>query len=54
MKTKRIFKKALAIELISRGHELLKVEPHNRIKGFFVYTFLLSDELIDDIWSITQ
>lgn len=52
--TKRIFKKALAMKLIERGHELVKVEPNSQIKGFFVYTFVYSDRIIEDIWALTS
>jgi hypothetical protein len=54
MKTKRIFSKSLSMQLISKGHELIKVEPNNKIEGFLVYSFVLSDQLINDIWSINN
>lgn len=52
MKTKRIFKKSLAMQLISKGHEITKVEPHNRIKGHLVYSFILTDDFLGDLHSL--
>jgi hypothetical protein len=39
MKVRRIFKKSLAVELMSMGHNLINLEPNYKHKKFVVYVF---------------
>lgn len=46
MRKKRIFKKALMIELMKRGCNLVEVEKNNRNKDLVVYVFEKNERLL--------
>ncbi|MFJ7682617.1 hypothetical protein [Peribacillus butanolivorans] len=39
MNKKRIFKRAIAMKLVEKGHRILKIEQNKRAFGFMVYVF---------------
>ncbi|HDR7612516.1 TPA: hypothetical protein QCX47_004189 [Bacillus mycoides] len=45
MHKKRIFKKTLAIELMKRGCNLVKVEPNKHNESLEVYSFEMNERL---------
>ncbi|MBV7509623.1 hypothetical protein KW850_31370 [Bacillus sp. sid0103] len=49
MRTKRIFKKTLAINLMQNGCELVKVEPNKHNPSLQVYHFELNEKLKDSL-----
>lgn len=52
MRTKKIFKRSLAIELMRRGNTLLSIERNQSNPGESVHFFKDSLKLRDDIHSI--
>lgn len=54
MSKKRIFKKFLAIELISLGHRLVKVEKNKFNDNYLVYVFESSTNFYEDLCKLTN
>ncbi|HID0816102.1 DUF5659 domain-containing protein [Clostridium botulinum] len=54
MKVKKIFTKKVAYELIQKGHNLVDMEDNLKHKGFKVYVFEETQELLKDLTQITK
>ncbi|EJV49976.1 MULTISPECIES: hypothetical protein [Bacillus] len=54
MKYKDIYAKWLATELIKRGHELEKVVPNPERSKFYIFVFVNTEALIEDLVEITK
>ncbi|NMM65472.1 hypothetical protein HBE96_23115 [Clostridium sp. P21] len=55
METKKIFKRAIALELIaSKKHNFLYTEPNRNKTGFSVFIFEKTPELLTDLTKLTQ
>lgn len=55
MKVKKIFKRSIALELISsRKHNFLYTEPNREKLGFSVFIFEETEELLNDLTVITH
>ncbi|MCM3673195.1 hypothetical protein M3699_04710 [Peribacillus simplex] len=50
LKMKRVFKRALAMELVERGHRVLKIEDNKINSGYMVYVFENSFALVEDMY----
>ncbi|MED0667746.1 hypothetical protein P4T04_15585 [Bacillus badius] len=48
-KTKRVFKRSLAIQLMKMGCSLVKVEPNKHNKNLEVYSFEVNEKLKDSL-----
>ena len=54
MKYYNIYKKSLAVELITLGFELIEVKPNLKSKGFYKYIFKDSIELREALAKLTN
>ena len=54
MKHYNIYKKSLAVELITLGFELVEVKPNLKSKGFYKYVFKDSIELREALAKLTS
>ncbi|HII4500022.1 TPA: DUF5659 domain-containing protein [Clostridium perfringens] len=54
MQTKVIFSKRIALELISRGYNLLYTEPNRAKKWLVVFVFEETDELLEELTNLTK
>lgn len=54
MKTKLIFNKQVADELIERKHILLDVIPNKNYVGLWVFIFPATERLFNDLTKITE
>ncbi|WP_204245990.1 hypothetical protein [Clostridium botulinum] len=54
MKIKKIFKREIALQLISMGHQLIYTEPNRQIKNFVVFCFEEDNKLLDDLTKLTH
>lgn len=52
-KTKRIFSRKVALELIQRGFMLERTEPNKNIPGLVTYLFLETPEFLESLTNIT-
>lgn len=52
-KTKRIFSRKVALELIKRGFMLERTEPNKNIPGLVTYLFLETPEFLETLTNIT-
>lgn len=52
-KTKRIFSRKVALELIQRGFMLERTEPNKNIKGLVTYLFVETPEFLEALTDIT-
>ncbi|WP_165970982.1 hypothetical protein [Peribacillus frigoritolerans] len=50
MKIKRVFKRSLAMELVGRGHKIIRIEENKHKSNFLVYLFEDSFTLAEDIY----
>ncbi|WP_409069897.1 hypothetical protein ACFLKB_12035 [Clostridium sp. FAM 1755] len=54
MKIKKIFKREIALNLISNGHKLIYTEPNRNIHIFSVFCFEETTELLKDLTELTK
>ncbi|GEM_PF-3240603 len=55
MKVKKIFKRSIALELMSsKRHNFLYTEPNREKQGFSVFIFEETEELLNDLTIITH
>ncbi len=54
MKIKKIFKREIALQLISMGHQLIYTEPNRQIKNFVVFCFEEDNKLLNDLTKLTH
>lgn len=54
MKTKLIFKKWVAKELMNQGNFVIDVIPNHKVEGLKVWVFELTDKLSNDLTIATQ
>lgn len=54
MKIKKIFKREIALELVSLGHQLIYTEPNRNRRDFSVFCFVETDELLEDLTKLTR
>jgi len=54
MVTKKIFKKDIAIELITKGNTMLYTEPNLKKSWLLVFNFLETEKLLTDFTEINN
>ena len=54
MVTKKIFKKDIAIELITKGNTMLYTEPNLKKSWLLVFNFLETEKLLTDFTEINK
>lgn len=54
MEIKKIFKREIALELITKGHKLIYTEPNRNKRDFSVFCFEETDELLEDLTKLTK
>lgn len=54
MEIKKIFKRSIALDLISKGHKLMYTEPNSDVPRFSVFCFIKTSELLEDLTKLTK
>ncbi|AJD26103.1 hypothetical protein G8E05_10720 [Clostridium botulinum] len=54
MKIKKIFKREIALQLVSMGHKLIYTEPNRNIENFVVFCFEEDNKLLNDLTKLTH